>query len=49
MIHDQVFQAGDLVEDTFDWFAEAADGTVWYFGEDTKELDHGTVISTEGS
>ena len=49
VIHDQVFQGGDLVEDTFDWFAQAADGTVWYFGEDTKELDHGTVISTQGS
>ena len=48
VIHDQVFQGGDLVEDTFDWFAQAADGTVWYCGEDTKELDHGTVTSTEG-
>jgi hypothetical protein len=29
--------------------AQDANGNVWYFGEDTKELDHGTVISTEGS
>jgi hypothetical protein len=49
VIHDQVFQGGDLVEDTFDWFAQDADGNVWYFGEDTKELDHGEVVSTEGS
>ena len=49
VIHDQVFQQGDLVEDTFDWFAQDASGNVWYFGEDTKELDHGTVVSTEGS
>jgi hypothetical protein len=49
VIHDQVFRGGNLVEDTFDWFAQDADGNVWYFGEDTKELDHGTVISTEGS
>src|SRR5262245_26077858 len=49
VIHDQVFQRGDLVEDTFDWFAQEASGTVWYFGEDTKELDHGTVVTTEGS
>jgi hypothetical protein len=49
VIHDQVFQGGDLVEDTFDWFAQDSNGNVWYFGEDTKELDHGTVVSTEGS
>lgn len=49
VIHDQVFQKGDLVEDTFDWYAQDASGNVWYFGEDTKELDHGQVVSTEGS
>jgi hypothetical protein len=49
VIHDQVFRGGNLVEDTFDWFAQDAVGNVWYFGENTKELDHGTVISTEGS
>jgi hypothetical protein len=49
VIHDQVFRGGNLVEDTFDWFAQDAAGNVWYFGEDTKELDHGTVVSTEGS
>jgi hypothetical protein len=49
VIHDQVFQQGDLVEDTFDSFAQDASGNVWYFGEDTRELDHGQVVSTEGS
>jgi hypothetical protein len=49
VVHDQVIIKGDLVEDTFDWFAQDADGNVWYFGEDTKELDHGQVVSTEGS
>jgi hypothetical protein len=49
VVHDQVFQQGDLKEDTFDWFAQDASGNVWYFGEDTKELDHGQVVSTEGS
>ena len=24
-------------------------GAVWYLGEDSKELDHGTVTSTQGS
>jgi hypothetical protein len=49
VVHDQVIVKGDLVEDTFDWFAQDSAGNVWYFGEDTKELDHGQVISTEGS
>jgi hypothetical protein len=39
-----------LVEDTYDWYAQDTAGNVWYFGEDTKELDeNGNVISTEGS
>ena len=54
VVHDRVFkgkgQKEYLAEDTFDWYAQAKDGTVCYFGEDTKELDkNGNVISTEGS
>ncbi|HEX9439966.1 MAG TPA: hypothetical protein VF909_09800 [Roseiflexaceae bacterium] len=50
VVHDQGFENGVLVEDTFDWYAQDVDGNVWYFGEDTKELDeHGNVISMEGS
>ena len=44
------YEDGVLVEETFDWFVQDVDGNVWYFGEDTKELDeNGNVISTEGS
>ena len=49
VVHDQVFIKGELVEDTDDWFAQDSDGNVWYFGEDTKELENGQVVSTEGS
>ena len=50
VVRDQAFEEGVLVEETFDWFAQDVDGNVWYFGEDTKELDeNGNVISTEGS
>lgn len=50
VIHDLAYEGGVLVEDTFDWYAQDKDGNVWYFGEDTKELDEdGNVISTEGS
>jgi len=41
---------GVLPADTFDYFAQDRDGNVWYFGEDTKELDrHGRVVTTEGT
>ena len=50
VVHALAFEDGVLVEDTFDWYAQDEDGNVWYFGEDTKELDeNGNVISTEGS
>jgi hypothetical protein len=40
---------GDVIEDTYDWYAQDTSGAVWYFGEDTKELSGGDVVSTEGS
>jgi hypothetical protein len=49
VIHDQVFLGGELTEDTFDWEAQDKQGNVWYFGEDSKELENGVVVSTEGS
>ena len=49
VVHDRVTTAGgELVEDTFDWYAQDGDGNVWYLGEDTKAYEDGTV-STEGS
>jgi hypothetical protein len=49
VVHDRVYTEGSLTEDTFDWYAQDKDGNVWYLGEDTKELDNGQVVSTEGS
>jgi hypothetical protein len=49
-VRDRVYLNGRLAEDTVDWFSQDARGTVWYFGEATKELDrHGRVKSREGS
>ena len=45
VVHDRVFTDGELTEDTFDWYAQDKDGNVWYFGEDTKELENGVVVS----
>ena len=40
VVHDVVTDRdGDVVEDTYDWFAQDVDGNVWYFGEDTTEHD----------
>jgi hypothetical protein len=50
VVHDQVRANGVVTEDTHDWYAQNKDGTVWYFGEDTKTLDAaGNILSTEGS
>jgi hypothetical protein len=49
VVHDVVTEDGELVEDTFDWYAQDADGNVWYLGEDTKEFEDGKVATTAGS
>jgi hypothetical protein len=49
VVHDVVTEDGQLVEDTYDWYAQDATGNIWYLGEDTKEYEHGKVTSTEGS
>jgi hypothetical protein len=49
-VHDVVKDGGVIEEDTLDWYAQDKDGNVWYFGEDTKELDaQGHVLTTAGS
>jgi hypothetical protein len=49
VVHDQVTEDGQLSEDTYDWYAQDSQGSLWYFGEDTKEYEHGKVKTTEGS
>jgi hypothetical protein len=49
VVHDVVTEEGQLVEDTYDWYAQDDKGNVWYLGEDTKEYENGKVSSTEGS
>ena len=49
VVRDVVYEDGELVEDTYDWFAQDVDGNVWYFGEDSKEYEDGEVVSTERS
>ena len=49
VVRDSVYVDDELVEDTYDWFAQDRDGNVWYLGEDSREIDDGEVVSTEGS
>jgi len=48
-VHDLVYVAGDLVEDTHDYHAQDEAGNVWYFGEVSVQLEDGLVVGTEGS
>jgi hypothetical protein len=49
IVHDQVSEGGEVKEDTYDWYAQDADGNLWYFGEDTTEYENGKPKTKEGS
>ncbi len=49
VVHDTKFVDGNLSEDTIDWFAQDIDGNVWYFGESSKGIVDGEIVSLEGS
>jgi hypothetical protein len=50
VVEDRLYLDNILEERTSDYYAQDICGNVWYFGEDTAELDSkGHVISTEGS
>lgn len=49
VVRDVVSVGSEIIEDTYDWYAQDKAGNVWYFGEDTKEYEDGQVVSTEGS
>jgi hypothetical protein len=49
VVRDTVTVEGELIEDTYDWYAQDAEGNVWYLGEDSKEYEGGEVVSTAGS
>jgi hypothetical protein len=50
VVDDKLFLSGKLEETTLDYYVQDTAGNVWYFGEDTQELDaNGNITSTEGS
>lgn len=49
-VSDRLYLQGRLAERTTDWYAQDVRGNVWYFGEDTAELNAaGKVTSHEGT
>jgi hypothetical protein len=40
---------GQIAEVAYDWYAQADDGSVWYFGEDVFNYEDGVLADTEGT
>jgi hypothetical protein len=49
VVHDRGYVDGKLTESTRDFFAQDKAGNVWDFGEDSKDIENGKVISRSGS
>ncbi len=49
VVRDTVTEEGNLVEDTFDWYAQDEQGNIWYLGENTAEFENGKIATKEGS
>lgn len=49
VVLDKEWKDEELIEETFDWYAQDKAGNIWYFGEDSKEYEDGKVVSTAGS
>jgi len=49
IVHDILTANGEIKEDTYDWYAQDKQGTVWYFGEATIEMKPGHRRSSAGS
>ncbi|TMI90914.1 MAG: hypothetical protein E6H00_05670 [Bacillati bacterium ANGP1] len=45
----EVNKNNELIEDTYDWYAQDKNGDVWYFGEDTTVYKHGKAVSKAGT
>lgn len=49
IVVDRVYVDDELVEETFDWYAQDISGNVWYMGEDSAEYEDGEKLNNEGS
>jgi hypothetical protein len=49
VVRDVVTLDGEPVEVTDDWYAQDAEGNIWYLGEKTAEYENGKPVNTDGS
>ena len=49
VVRDTVTIDGELIEDTWDWYAQDIHGNVWYMGEYSEEWEDGELLGTAGS
>lgn len=49
VFRDESFANGRKVESTLDYFAQADDGTVYYFGENVDNIERGRVVDHDGT
>ena len=49
VVHDRVTRKGQILENTYDWYAQDSHGNLWYLGEDTAEYENGQLKTTAGS
>ena len=49
VVRDTVTLDEELIEDTFDYYAQDLDGNLWYFGENSYSYEDDRIVSVEGS
>lgn len=49
VVYDVVYVDTEIVEATYDWFAQDRDGNVWYLGEAVDNYEDGKLMNHEGS
>jgi hypothetical protein len=49
VVRDTVSVDGEVIEDTYDWFAQDREGNVWYLGEASQDYEDGKPAGTAGS
>jgi hypothetical protein len=49
VVHDTVTLNRQLIEDTYDWYAQDKSGNVWYLGEDVSNFEDGQFKDKAGS
>ncbi len=49
VVLDKVYLNDELVEETYDWYAQDRNGNVWYFGEDVNNYENGNLKDHAGA